>query len=955
MVGVWLGDTLGPVAGPWRWVGLLVPPAGLVVLVAVGAARRRPLVVLPILCLMAAAVGFARQQAIFSISPNHVTRMLGDEPVLTRVVGEVLTRPHAAPPEIRNGFLPFTPPPTTRFVVNLRELRMGEASRPITGRVRVRVDAVGLGLHVGDRVELTGKLHRPTDPRNPGETDWARTSTLQGIDAGLSVEGAPYVRALPATDDADGWSVTRAIQNLRLAAGAMLLEPGAELDVEAADRLLDTMVLGQRGAAGADVNEAFLAAGGMHFLAVSGFHVAVLAGAVWLFAHWVLRVGRRSATLATLPVILLYALIAEPNAPVLRATVGAVIAALALVGRRPFCVVNWLALAAMCILIYNPRELFRPGFQLSFVQVLALLVLAGPVCRLVLSWRRGLDAGDPPREPETIRGFILHRLHRFFVGLFIVCVVAWCSSLPLVLLHFGRCSMWGIVGTTLLTIPAAMLICLSFVTMLVRSLLWTVGTAAGSGSWLSTDSAWLTAPPHVLSDWLLTVAKWFQQWPGAVCEVTPPPAWSVFAAYGVLLPLAWLLRRRPERTESASPFTGGTARYRWLGGLTAVALYALLLAPSFEPVEPALGTSHVHVFSVGNGNAVLVTAPNGSASVCDAGSIHNTDAGETVVRAMRVLGYQRLQDVYISHANFDHYSGVPSLLKNVPTEQLCHSPHFAEAAAAKDTAKFTSLLPPQTPPRVEVFAGQQRTLGPLPIEVLWPPADLDPQTWSANDRSLVLRVHAGGRTIMLPGDVEEAAIQGLLSAEAAGRVRLSADVLIAPHHGSVAGKETAVFLAVVDPEVIIVSSATPRPAFEAVVREVLGDRPRVLNTHDAGAVSVTIQPTGEITIETMLAAPETPGSAEFERRPHALHQVAQRRAEVQRGEVLAIKRDAVQVVPLFERPHVLLQLRRPPRIGRENLGTDQPNRLKHEPPLLPVTRPGRPQFVGSPHGLAPAA
>ena len=269
------------------------------------------------------------------------------------------------------------------------------------------------------------------------------------------------------------------------------------------------------------------------------------------------------------------------------------------------------------------------------------------------------------------------------------------------------------------------------------------------------------------------------------------------------------------------------------------------------------GDYRFHIISVGNGSATVVVGSDQRAALFDAGTTRNIDAGQTVARGLHALGVRRLERVFISHANFDHYSGIPTLLATVPTQCLSFSPYF-KAAAEDDGAvgRLFELLRAAAPGDrsvATVKADDRLMIGEMFVEVLWPPPGLAREVWGANDRSLVFRLHAGGRTVLLPGDIERDAIRGLLQAERAGRVRLAADVLVAPHHGSVVRRDTAAFLTAVNPEVVVVSSATPRPKFAVLVRETLGSRCRLLITRDVGAVTIRITPAGEIVIQTPFA------------------------------------------------------------------------------------------------------
>ncbi len=113
----------------------------------------------------------------------------------------------------------------------------------------------------------------------------------------------------------------------------------------------------------------------------------------------------------------------------------------------------------------------------------------------------------------------------------------------------------------------------------------------------------------------------------------------------------------------------------------------------------------------------------------------------------------------------------------------------------------------------------------------------------------MLRVHAGPRTVLFTGDIESSAMRELLAADAAGTIHLASDVLIAPHHGSLV-PESAAFYAAVNPQVVIVSTADERPKLAALVDIALGADARLLSTARSGAVTVSVQPDGELRLET---------------------------------------------------------------------------------------------------------
>lgn len=834
MAGITLAESVGVGSAAAYGVALLLPVVAFAFL-AVLAARRsaRERVLQGLIIVVALAFGYARHQAAVRLPPDHIVHLVADEPVLTRLVGHIVTQPTTTPAEKRNPFLPFDPPPRTRFVLAAGELRTTDPPVSVSGFIRVSVEAEGVKAAMGDAVVVTGKLYRPRGPRNPGETDWAHWNRSQNIHAGLSVDGAVHVRRI----DEGGSTVRSLIGALRAKAQSLLFEPFTQIESDRPLRLLDAMVLGHRSAAGRQLNEAFRRTGTSHFLAVSGFHVGVLVGAVWLLVRWVFRRSARHTAVTTIVVVLLYALIAEQNAPILRAATMAVLACVARLCGRPLLSLNWLALAALCVLAYNPLQLFRPGFQLSFVLVFALFMIVPPVYRWVIFRNR---ADDVPADADTWRGLFVRWGWRWFAGLAIANLCLWMNSIPLKLHHFGYLGPWSPVQSLIILPMVVATVVLGFLTVVTGSVLPPLGVLFGAMLRASTDL-------------LLWVVDRLALLPGTFIETRRLPAGVVVLTYSAILLFLWHIftrktlahdpnkRKRIARRGILLSVCGAVVGFVWLGWL---------IAPS-----AGVGRDYaVHVLSVGSGSATLFTTPDRRAALFDTGTIHNFDVGETVVRAARTLGVRKLDLVTISHANFDHYSGAATLLQHVPAERLLFNPYF-ETAAAQNPAvqQFLGLLPAGSPPRAVLRCGDHLTLGEASIEVLWPPGGLD-VSWQPNDRSLVLRIRANGASVMIPGDIERPAIRQLLDLHQTGHIDLLSDVLIAPHHGAVLPGDTAAFYEAVSPKAVVVSTSRERPNLTTMVRETLGENVRLISTHDAGAVTIHITPAGQIEVETRFAS-----------------------------------------------------------------------------------------------------
>jgi ComEC/Rec2-related protein len=531
-------------------------------------------------------------------------------------------------------------------------------------------------------------------------------------------------------------------------------------------------------------------------------------------------------------VIVLFALVTEPNAPVLRAAVVGVIATLGALLHRPLCLINALALAAGFVLLLNPLELFRAGFQFSFVQVLAFVTVLPVVWQRI--FRRQPD-GTPRREAQTTVQLVLRAAERVLLGALLASLVAWVVSLPLQLVHFGYITPWGWLGSLLLALPVTLATVLSLLTLTANALVPPLGLLLGVLLRWSVDA-------------VLGLVTLFPKLPGTLVPWRPAPAWLALGTYLAMLWLVW-----PRRAQQV-----GVVQRRAVPLCVVVVTWVLWVGWT------ALSHSRevtLYVLAVGNGSAVVLKTPEGAAAVIDAGTDTNTDVGEVVAQALQALGGGRVELVTVSHANFDHYSGLPTLMTRVPVAHWATNPAFAgQVATDSPLGRLRRELPPETPAPDTLRAGDRRRIGDVTVEVLWSPDETGLKLRD-NDTSLVQRLTIVGRRILLTGDIEKTALQELVRRHAAGELDLRADVLVAPHHGSVVPKATADFYTAVSPAVVLVSTRTPRPKLERLVAERLGTGCRVLLTRDVGAVCVRVTPAGELRIETPLAA------ARFTNRP----------------------------------------------------------------------------------------
>jgi competence protein ComEC len=259
------------------------------------------------------------------------------------------------------------------------------------------------------------------------------------------------------------------------------------------------------------------------------------------------------------------------------------------------------------------------------------------------------------------------------------------------------------------------------------------------------------------------VVGWLARLPAASATWGFPPA-AVAAWFAALGLTAWHLARRappPASRASAGPLLAGGA---WV---------LALIAAFVPPALPGATQPEVRVLDVGHGLAVLLR--DGDATLL-------VDVGPpdgAVLAALARAGVRReLGAVVLTHADADHAGGLAPLAARF------------EIGAVYGTWDAA-------PGAVPLAAGDTLRVGRIELEALAPAPDARGRE---NDRSLVLRVRMGARSVLLPADIGAAGEALLLASTSV----LAADALVVPHHGS-NGSSSVAFVRAVGAGVAIVA------------------------------------------------------------------------------------------------------------------------------------------------------
>jgi competence protein ComEC len=415
-------------------------------------------------------------------------------------------------------------------------------------RVRIVTRTESAGLQPGDAVRIRATLNAPPGPSLPGDYDFARAAWFLGLGAvGSTGTAAEIVTDAPAPPLA--LRLAAAVARVRQAIGARIL---AALPGETG-AIANALITGERGGISEATNQVFRDSGLFHILSISGLHMVIMAGAVFLSIR---------LALAAVPAIALrypikkwaaagamlgafgYLLISGAAFATVRSYIMISIMFLAVLLDRPAIALRNVALAALAILILWPESLLDAGFQMSFAAVVALVS--------AYEWlRRRGPAGARGGRRGWVGTVLL-----FLGGIVTTTLVASLAVAPFGIYHFHNTQAFAMLANLLaipvcnfVVMPAALAALVAMPFGLEAGPLWLMGLGIDAMAWCARAVAVL---------------------PGAVGRVPAIPT-SAFAliVVGGLWGALW-----------------GT-RWRLLGGLP-IAL-GLMLAPTGQRPDVLIG------------------------------------------------------------------------------------------------------------------------------------------------------------------------------------------------------------------------------------------------------------------------------------------------------------------------------------------------------------------------------
>lgn len=492
-----------------------------------------------------------------------------------------------------------------------------------------------------------------------------------------------------------------------------------------------------------------------HTVAVSGMHLAFLAGVLTCL----LGRGKRTTAVLTIFWVALFCGIAGNTPSVLRAAVMVVMLQLAPLLDRERDGATALASALFLLLLVNPFSAAHIGLQLSFTSVAGILLVSDRVQDWLMK-RCGMDEWKKPGK-RVVR--LLRSVPYFIISNLSATLGASVLTLPLVAVHFNMISLISPLSNLL--------------TLWAIGFLFLGGLVVGAlGALLPGAAAVLAVPFTALAQYL--------QW---VIDLLSRPALAALplesAYYRVWLVLIYALLLVSLRMKGKRPV--------WMpltAGAAALVLAVVLTRESFY-----LGDMGVTVLDVGQGQSVLIRS-RGYLTLVDCGGDSRDDPGDVAADYLQSIGRSGIDLLVVSHYHADHANGIPQLLNRIDVGEIAlpdveaDSPLRAEIlGAAEEKGIPVHFIREET----RFYPSREDVVTVLPPML---------EEGTTNELGLTVLATHGTLDALVTGDMEGAGELRLIEAADLPDI----EVLVAGHHGS-GTSTTPELLEKVKPDLALIS------------------------------------------------------------------------------------------------------------------------------------------------------
>ena len=585
-----------------------------------------------------------------------------------------------------------------------------------------KLDSLSNIISPGNYIQLTGLFMRGRDKRNPGEFDYNEYLQQQGTAGILITKSCSELKFINHRFN----TAANIIYRIRKSIDDNI----SELHNVQTAALLRGLILADRSRIDYDTKSEFINSGVIHILAVSGLHVGYI---VLIFLIFFGRLNVYLKSLVTIIGLIAFMLLTNSPASVVRATIMSALILIALITNRSTNLFNSISVAALIILIIDPLELFKPGFQLSFAAVFSIAAIYPIFQRFIFSLKL---------KSNALKNLLLFGA---------VSISAQIGTLPFTLIYFGKLSFIAIFANLFVIPLAGFIVGLGFITLFLNIVFPFL-------------AFYFAGANDLFSSTLFYIVKLSGNFEYAFIWIRDFSLFNAVIFY--VLICAFLFSLKIFKSKIAK-----------LTALILVVCNIWLFSLIDDKELMVKNQLSVYMIDVGQGDSFLIKFPDGETALIDAGEVTaNFDNGERVI--LPLLNYLNIKKIdygFVSHVDADHYGGFISLINENKIRKI-FKPQI-DTSFTKDI-KFEKFLRYKNVP-FEYYSKKIMKISNCRVYVM---NDLPNNIKSTtNGKSGVLKIVYGKNSFLFTGDLDKSFEMHYVESY---KTLLNSDVLKVSHHGS---------------------------------------------------------------------------------------------------------------------------------------------------------------------------
>ena len=629
------------------------------------------------------------------------------------------------------------------FKVKANLIERGDYSIGTQGLILVNTYLGNCPYEYGDVLKIKGKLEKPIGQKNFGEFDYELYLAREKIFTYINIWQEKDIKKIGEDD-------SNFLASFSLSARDKIKEISNQTLPPPYNYLLIGMLLGEKGFIPPNLKEVFTDAGIMHILAVSGLHVGIIAMALLVFLS-ILRLPKKLKLLTLILILIIYASITGFRPSVLRATIMFILLIGGKLINRSRNLNISLFFAAFVILLSNPLILYDAGFLLSFIVTFFIINLSPTLQRL------------------------FYKIAVWIKNPLAISIAAWIGIFPLSAYFFTKVSIISIFSNIFIVPLTGIAVILGFATFFTGLLsIYLAGIIANIN--------------YLVLNLITLIAKLFSSLPYAFIYVAQPSILVIILYY---LTVLFIIKMFNEK------ILWQKIRKKAVLIVLSITLIIIIIQV-FYPTD----NLKVNYINVGQGDCILIEAPNKINILIDGGGTPQSDfdvGSKIVIPYLRRKGINEIDLLIVTHPHLDHLEGLLPVLKEFRVDMVLDSGVMCDSSEYKE---FISLILKKGIPYHKAKAGDNFIFNNnLEIFLLNPLYDSDFYEESDfNNASIVVKLFYKNADFLFTGDVEEATEKKLL----VWQNILQSDILKVGHHGS-ATSTSIEFLDKVDPGIAVIT------------------------------------------------------------------------------------------------------------------------------------------------------